>query len=245
MHTHPSSRTHCCILKYLWGPLNYWTPQTIFLFVPFNFWLVLTKLTNSYNTQTLVPTICLSSMTGSQCFHFSRWPHMNIHSWLYRSPLLSISAGGQRIMALMVEHWTLRQKAGVIFQNNTKKGQMEEREREKASKEALKSHLLHVLECLTLDFLCFVSIYVTHTLSPPTPTVLHATLITNVFQAFISSSGGKLHLFFLVESRWPGKQSREDKLEVRKTEKVSFSLLSNRQVNYSKRESDNELSNVK
>lgn len=53
---------------------------------------------------------------------------MNVHTQGGRSPLLSISAGGQQIMALMAEYWTLRQKTGVIFQNNTKKGQREERE---------------------------------------------------------------------------------------------------------------------
>lgn len=115
---------------------------------------------------------------------------MNIHSHahthtLYRPPLPSISACGQQVMALMAEHWTVRQKAGVIFQNNAKRNNGEEMERE-ASYQALKSHLLHVLERLTL-FSAFYS-YVTRTLSPPTPTAWHATLITNVFQTFIASS---------------------------------------------------------
>lgn len=104
---------------------------------------------------------------------------------LYRPPLPSISACGQQVMALMAEHWTVRQKAGVIFQNNAKRNNGEEMERE-ASYQALKSHLLHVLERLTL-FHAFYS-YVTRTLSPPTPTKWHATLITNVFQTFIASS---------------------------------------------------------
>lgn len=133
-------------------------------------------------------------LTGSRCFQFSRWPHLRIHTQRYRSPLLSISVSGQRAMALMAEHWTLRQGAGVIFQNNTKKGQRKREGDRKTSKGALESHLLHVLECLTLSFFAFYS-YVTHALSPPTPTAWHATLITNVFQAFISSSWEKLHLF--------------------------------------------------
>ncbi len=116
-------------------------------------------------------------------------------------------------MALMAEHWTPRQKARVMFQNKTK-GLKGETER-KISQRALKSHLLHVLDCLPLNFFAFYP-YVTHTLSPPTP-VWHATLITNVFQAFISFSWGKF--VFLVESRWQGKQRGEDKLEVRKTKK--------------------------
>lgn len=127
-------------------------------------------------------------------FHFSMW---------------SVSNG--------TDGWTLdtQTESRGYLPKQCQKAQREERDRE-ASKGTLKSHLLHVLECLTLNFLAFYS-YVTHTLSPPTPTAWHATLITNVFQTFISSSWEKLHLF--SSSRWQGKQRGEDKLEVRKTKK--------------------------
>lgn len=127
---------------------------------------------------------------------------------LCRSPLLSISAFGQWVMALMLKTGQSDRKQGLSFKTMPKgpKG--------RASKGALKSHLLHVLECRSLTFFAFYS-YVTHTLPPPTPTAWHATLITNVFQAFISSSWEKLHLFFFSVSRWQGKQ-RRDKFEGKK-----------------------------
>lgn len=90
--------------------------------------------------------------------------------------------------------WRLDTQSRGYLSKQYQKAQREDSERE-ASKGALKSHLLHVLECQSLTFCAFYS-YVTHTLSPPTPTAWHATLITNVFQAFISSSWEKLHLFF-------------------------------------------------
>lgn len=49
------------------------------LFVHSKEWL--TRLINSYNTQTLVLTFFFPlSLTGSQSFHFSRWPRTNIHT---------------------------------------------------------------------------------------------------------------------------------------------------------------------
>lgn len=71
-------------------------------------------------------------------------------------------------MALMAEHWTLRQKAGVIFQNNTKKGPKRREGERKNLKGGLEKSLTPVLECLTLDFLCFVSICHPHTPPPHT-----------------------------------------------------------------------------
>lgn len=114
--------------------------------------------------------------TGQTAFHFSGW---------------SVSNGS--------DGWAsdARTESGGLSSKTTQKSQSQgEGERKENSKEGLeKSFATHThLWMPTLDFFAFYP-YVTHTLYPPTPTVWQATLITKVFQAFISSSWWNLHLF--------------------------------------------------
>lgn len=144
----------------LWGPVNSLIYTRIPLFLCSNFWLVLTKRINWYNTHAHTQ---LCPHSGNQCFHFSRWPCVNIQTQQYRLSLLSISAGGQQVMALKAEHWTLWQKAG-LSSKTTQTGPKGKERETNPQREHLKSHLLCVLKRLTLSFF-FLSICHPHTFS--------------------------------------------------------------------------------
>lgn len=144
--------THCLAFEYFWEPLH--QPKYSHL-------LLIKFLTAPHKTAELKhinthTSTSLSLLVGSHSFQFSRCPRLKI----------LVTPVGQRVIALMAEHCTLRQKTGVIFQNNTTRG---ERKNLRGGLESHESHLLCALQCLTLNFFAFYS-HVTHTRPPPTLT---------------------------------------------------------------------------